>query len=72
MKVYGGFAEAAGLANVRALFDPTADRIPKRSSSATSPTASTNFASSSPGYGLTDVVTWDAPSPASPPAATTP
>ena len=70
MKVYGGFAEAAGLGQ-RGMFDPTAERIPQRIIIGDVAHCVDELCAFITRYGLTDVVTWGAV-PGIAPAATTP
>jgi alkanesulfonate monooxygenase SsuD/methylene tetrahydromethanopterin reductase-like flavin-dependent oxidoreductase (luciferase family) len=70
MKVYGGFAEAAGLAG-QGMFDPTADRLPQRIIVGDVAHCVEQLSEFVTKYGLTDVVTWGAV-PGIQPAALTP
>jgi len=70
MKVYGGFAEAAGLAG-QGMFDRTADLIPQRIIVGDVAHCVDELCAFVTKYGLTDVVTWGAV-PGVAPAAFTP
>jgi hypothetical protein len=69
MKVYGGFAEDAGLGGPAVFADP--DRIPQRVVIGDVDHCATELIAFIQDFGLTDVVTWGS-APGLPPAALTP